>query len=173
MSSSTVSLVHGTSLVLQWWKAKVISILECGTVHLLYEPLPRLGFPQAEKGRVKFVNRFYVEHAACDSEVGGEEVNYSVAMPWRFQGEARDIDADGIDDVSEPAVDVIRKELSEEMRNRDPDEQRVLASKVHNALEAFKDEILREALDHNNEINDQNAQNILARVQQRLLQDQQ
>lgn len=171
--STTLSSVHAICLILQWWKAKVLSILECGTVQLLYEPIPRLGFPQAEKARVKFVNRFYVEHAACDSEVCRDEVNSSIVMPWRFEGEVRDIDADGIDDASKPAVDVIRKELLQEMKDRNPDEQRILASKVHNALEAFKDEILREALDHKNEINDQNAQNILVRVQQRLLQDQQ
>lgn len=170
--NSSSCLVHVLCSILQWWKAKVTSISDCGEVDLLYEAMPRLGFPRAEKARVKFVNRFYVEHDACDSEVVGDDVTSNVAMPWRFEGESRDIDADGIDDASEPAVDIIRKELSEEMKHRDPDEQRILASKVHNALEAFKDEILREALDHNNEINDQNAQNILVRVQQRLLQDQ-
>lgn len=162
------------SLLLQWWRARILSISDSGDVDVLYDPMPRLGFPRAEMARVKFVNRFYVEHDVCESEVGGDDGRSSNVMPWRFEGEDRDIDTDGIDDVSEPAVDVIRKELSEEIKNRDPGEQRMLASKVQNALEAFKDEILREALDHNNEINDQNAQNILARVQQRLLhQDQQ
>lgn len=151
----------------------MLSIGDDGVVDLLYEAMPHLGFTKAERARVKFVNRFYLEHDPCESEENVDHQCVSPPIPWRFAGEARDIDADCIDDTSEPAADVIRKELSEELKNRDPGEQRILASKIHSALEAFKDEILREALDHNNEINDRNAQNILQRVHQRLLGDQQ
>lgn len=145
------------------------SIEDTGVVEVLYEAMPRLGFPQAERAAVRFLNRFYLEHDVCDRDVQGETQTSFAMMQWRYDGDTRDLDA--LDDTTAPAADVIRKELCEEIKTRSPEEQRVLAAQVHSALEAFKDEIWREAVAHNNEINDRSAENILARIHQRLLGD--
>ncbi|KAI8104066.1 hypothetical protein M9435_006592 [Picochlorum sp. BPE23] len=140
-----------------WWKATVkrcsATELVGPVVELVYDALPEHGFESQEVCRARFVSKCVLEHV--EDGIQGE-------MVWRCEGD----DDDG--DEHAPALDVIRHTLSREIENHPSHVQRVLADKVTMAIDAFRDEILREVSNDSNEIDDIGAQNILQRVRHRL-----
>lgn len=117
------------------------------------------------------------DEVACDVRIHDDGTLYegtdTEAMRWRFKGDkARGAEDDDLstgsfeDDESQPAADVIRMALTQAMSDRSDTEQRLLASKVSDALEAFMGGI-REgfaAMPPDGEFGDKEAQQLLQKL---------
>lgn len=117
------------------------------------------------------------DEVVCDVRILEDGTLYegtdTEAMRWRFKGDkARGAEDDDLstgsfeDDESQPAADVIRMALTQAMRDRSDTEQRLLASKVSDALEAFMGGI-REgfaSMPPDGEFGDKEAQQLLQKL---------
>jgi hypothetical protein len=143
-----------------WWKATVSRILgDDGLVDIIYDPAPELGYPDAERASVT------IDRDGCMKE--DDKV-----MNWRFQGEDRvygcqeECEEGCEDDPSVPAIEHIRRELSQVIEGRPAVEKRILASQVSDALEMFSNEVSNalQGLGKGEEVNDRVAQEIISRL---------
>jgi Arc/MetJ-type ribon-helix-helix transcriptional regulator len=90
-------------------------------------------------------------------------------MRWRLQGD-EGVDDEFIDDPSRSASDVIRMALAQAMEERSDAEQRMLASRVSDALSTFRDVMAAtlRGLGDAEEVDEKMVQGIIARMESKM-----